>query len=152
MPYSFYASVRDGKQHGFLAGPFRSHTEALAALPAAKRRAHQVNFQSAFYGFGTCRVEGRMKPGLLNDDLGITTDPRGYARLTGPLRPAWQHELNKRITGVEWDEDKYFALEADRRKVEDYCQRRMIHSGCRNHLSTARMRRRYPHINNQEET
>jgi hypothetical protein len=150
MPY--YISIKDGPRHGFLAGPFRTHTEALALVDDARRVAQRVNrVQATFAGFGTCSGEF-FTPGVINDLLGVQIDPdTGYARIRGTLRSKYQLALHARITGVEWDKDYFDALEADRRKVEEYIQGRVRHSGCNGWLHTRRMQRRYPHINRQEE-
>jgi hypothetical protein len=149
MPY--YTSIRNGPRHGFLAGPFRTHTEALALVDDARYVAHRVNpLQVAFAGFGTCSGEF-FTPGVINDLLGVEIDAdTGYARIRGALRSKYQLALHARITGVEWDQDYFDALESDRRKIEEYIHGRLLHSGCNGWLHTRRMQRRYPHINRQE--
>lgn len=42
-----------------------------------------------------------------------------------------------------------FELQLDQRHVDDYVQRRIRHTGCRNLLRTTWMQKLYPHINNQ---
>lgn len=154
MPY--YTSIRRGSDYGFLAGPFRTHTEALALVDDARRMANRVRRdEAAFAGFGTARANNFVT-GRLNADLGIEIDPEtGYARICGALRSKYQLALHARITGPQTGRkhtDEYqWKLEADRRKINDYLFRRIRHTGSRNFLSTLEMQRRYPHINNQED-
>lgn len=74
-PGNYYASIRDGDnpaRFGFLAGPFKTHQEALDVLPRAKEKAIEVNVWAVFHGFGTCRLpEDFPNPpkGILNDLL-----------------------------------------------------------------------------------
>jgi len=148
MPY--YTSIKRGIYHGFLSGPFRTHQEALALVDDARHVANRINhMQAVFAGFGTCSGE-LFTPGVINDHLGVEIDPEtGYARIVAPLKYT-KLALEAYAAGVEWDKEKYFALESDQRKVEDYIERRIRHSGCRGWLSTPEMQQRYPHINNQE--
>lgn len=148
MPY--YTSIMEGPSFRFLAGPFRTHTEALALVDDARRVTQRVNHtRAAFSAFGTCSSDF-FTPGVINDQLGAEIDPAtGYARIRGALRSKYQLALHARITGVEWDSN-FDALEADRHKIEEYIHGRARHSGSRGFLHTRRMQRRYPHINNQE--
>ncbi len=76
-PGYYYASVRDPedtKKFGLLAGPFKTHQEALDIVSRAKDQAHKVNAWAAFYAFGTCRLpEDYPDPpkGILNDLLEV---------------------------------------------------------------------------------
>lgn len=67
---SFYASVRDGKRTGLLAGPFSTHAEALNWVEPARQMADKINPRAWFYGYGTLAVYSRAA-GRLNDLLGI---------------------------------------------------------------------------------
>ncbi len=50
----FYVTVRSGARVGWLLGPYVSHMTALAAIPRARRLAHDASpDQAAFAGFGT---------------------------------------------------------------------------------------------------
>jgi hypothetical protein len=69
MTNTYYVSVvRPEKPNDprLLAGPYTTHAEALAALPDAKSIALDLDYRSAFYAFGTLRIEGYVKPGILN--------------------------------------------------------------------------------------
>ena len=70
-PGAYYVSVVDAGQFGLLAGPFGDHPSALNMVDAARRKANDVDPRSAFYGFGTCRLERSVGPGVLNDLLKI---------------------------------------------------------------------------------
>jgi len=64
---NYYCSVKDGERIQLLLGPFKSHKKALLFLPKAKAKALEFYFWSAFYSFGTLRMESNFtKPGLLN--------------------------------------------------------------------------------------
>jgi len=147
MPY--YTSIKDGPRYGFLAGPFHTHQEALALVDDARHVAIRVNrVEAVFAGFGTCSGEF-FTPGVINDHLGVEIDPEtGYARIVAPLKYT-KLALDAYAAGVEWDLDRYLAMESDQRKVDDYIQRRIRHSGCNGWLSTPEMQQRYPHINRQ---
>lgn len=63
----YYVSVIDAARYGLLAGPYKTHQEALDAVPEAKRAAEKVDSFSIFYAFGTCKTpDGYDKPGVLN--------------------------------------------------------------------------------------
>ena len=71
-PGAYYVSVRDGERFGLLTGPFATHAEALAAVRATRVVAQAKDVKSAFYAFGTARLElgaPNLPPraGLLND-------------------------------------------------------------------------------------
>jgi len=76
-PGYYYASIRDSEKperFGLLAGPFKTHQEALDIVPKAKEISFEVSAWSVFYAFGTCRLpEDILNPpkGRLNDLLGI---------------------------------------------------------------------------------
>lgn len=69
----YYATVKDGNRSGFLAGPFRTHGAALAAVPAVKRLAQEANHRAHFYAFGTARIgTPSEKRGLFNGAIGYS--------------------------------------------------------------------------------
>jgi hypothetical protein len=72
-PREFFVSiVRSSTQHGLLAGPFATHAEALAMLPAARAEATRLDAWSDFDAFGTCSLPaGSRRRGVLNDNLGM---------------------------------------------------------------------------------
>lgn len=66
---NYYVSVRrDDGMHGLLLGPFRNdHARALAAVPAARAKAEEVDPRAHWYAFGTCRLAADfVTPGVLN--------------------------------------------------------------------------------------
>jgi len=72
QPGNYYVSVKDGQRVGLLAGPFKTHAEALAMADRAKAKANEVNPWSAFMAFGTLRMKDDYdKPGVLNALLGL---------------------------------------------------------------------------------
>lgn len=71
-PGSYYVSIKDGQKFGLLAGPFKTHAEALAMVDRAAAIAKEVDPWSAFAAFGTVRMaETYTKPGVLNEKLGL---------------------------------------------------------------------------------
>lgn len=70
---AYYVSVVDGGRYALLAGPFSTHREALDLVPVVREAAYQVDPRSAFYAFGTCRLERRLDlpAGVLNGRLGL---------------------------------------------------------------------------------
>jgi hypothetical protein len=57
-PGHYYVSAVDGGTHWFpMAGPFLTHQEALDLVDDVRRYAHEVNYRSVWYSFGTCRVD-----------------------------------------------------------------------------------------------
>ena len=77
-PGAYYVSVRDGERSALLAGPFATHPEALAAVRATRVVAQAKDVKSAFYAFGTARLElPTTRLGLLNEYLpGLRTGGR----------------------------------------------------------------------------
>ncbi|HEY6072490.1 MAG TPA: hypothetical protein VIV15_03640 [Anaerolineales bacterium] len=70
----YYVSCIDGPRTALLAGPFSSHTQALAKVEAAKTAAQEVDSKAFWYAFGTCRMEAvpyGWKVGILNERLGL---------------------------------------------------------------------------------
>lgn len=75
---NYYVSVVDGpKKFQVLAGPYKTHQEALALVPTVTRIAQDVDPRAAFYAFGTVAMKPDFtKPGILNDKI-ILTNPTG---------------------------------------------------------------------------
>ncbi|MGX9443883.1 hypothetical protein ACWX0K_15075 [Nitrobacteraceae bacterium UC4446_H13] len=70
----YYVSiVRDGRKRGLLAGPFATHTEAIANVPAARDEAYNVDPWAWWDLFGTCSLPRDLSnpTGTLNHRLGI---------------------------------------------------------------------------------
>ena len=67
----FYVDCVEGEKVAMLAGPYATHAEALAALPAVKIVAQQVDARAHWYAFGTCRTPNGWREGVLNHTLGI---------------------------------------------------------------------------------
>lgn len=73
---SYYVTVRSGPRVGWLAGPYRTHGAALAAVEGVKSAAHEVNDREATWAaFGTARRKtDHAKTGLLNARIGYQMD------------------------------------------------------------------------------
>ena len=70
----YYVSVvRSAKQRGLLAGPFRTHDEALAHVDRAKTLACEIDPWCDFDAFGTCSLPYKATNpiGALNRELAI---------------------------------------------------------------------------------
>jgi hypothetical protein len=70
-PYgaNFYVSVQDAGRTGLLRGPFKTHAQAIAAIPQAKKEAEAANSRAIFYAFGTVAMpHSYRKPGILDTD------------------------------------------------------------------------------------
>ena len=50
----WYVGVKDGKQHGFLLGPYSEPEEAEGNIKRAKALAREVDSFAHFYGYGLC--------------------------------------------------------------------------------------------------
>lgn len=74
----FYVSMRRGERTAYLAGPFTTHAEALALVPAAEREAIAIDPWAHFDAFGTCSlpVAANNPVGKLNDIIGISANIR----------------------------------------------------------------------------
>lgn len=69
----YYVSIiRDGRK-GLLAGPFATHTEAIANVSAARNEAYKVDPWSWFDLFGTCSLprDAKNPKGTLNKIMGL---------------------------------------------------------------------------------
>lgn len=67
----FYVSVVDGKRFAVVAGPFRTHPEALSMVDSAIEAGHKVDPKSHFYAWGTVKMKNGHREGKLNTQLGI---------------------------------------------------------------------------------
>lgn len=72
-PRDYYVSLRRGSRTALLAGPFDTHTEALALVERATAEANRIDEWSWFDPFGTCSMpRAPTNPvGKLNDRLGL---------------------------------------------------------------------------------
>ena len=69
-PGNYYVTVRDGTRHRFLLGPYKDdHATALAMVDEARRIAQELDRAAIWYAYGTARVTGYAKPGILNDHI-----------------------------------------------------------------------------------
>ena len=69
---NYYVSVIDGKRWRCLAGPFRTHSDALSMVPATCDKANELDVRAAFYAFGTVAMaQDYTEPGFLNEHLGL---------------------------------------------------------------------------------
>lgn len=71
-PYGarFYVSAADAGRTVLLAGPFRTHAEALDALPRTRTRAEELDPRGLFYAYGTVAMSrSYTKPGILNSEI-----------------------------------------------------------------------------------
>lgn len=69
-PGNYYATVIDGPNVGFLAGPFPRHVYAMACVGGASAAARKVNDRAGWYAYGTAKREQRT-PGILNDMIDV---------------------------------------------------------------------------------
>lgn len=65
----YYVSVVDGERYALLAGPFRTHEEALAHLGCAREHAYSVDPRAWWYAYGTCKCPNGHRAGILNKAL-----------------------------------------------------------------------------------
>jgi hypothetical protein len=67
-PGFYYVSVvRGAGDYRLLRGPFvNDHAGALAAVEAARYRAYDLDPRSAWYAYGTARLEADAGPGILD--------------------------------------------------------------------------------------
>lgn len=75
----YVTMVREGnpKRVAWLAGPFKTHEEAVAHVDRARAVAHEVDPWSEFDAFGTAsRQADHHPPGVLNEKLGLSADQR----------------------------------------------------------------------------
>jgi hypothetical protein len=69
----YYVSVQDGPKYGLLAGPFRTHQEALALVDVTKQEAFKANDRAVFFAYGTCKAPNGRREGLLNRQVSKQT-------------------------------------------------------------------------------
>ena len=73
-PGQYYVSAldKDTGRVGLLAGPFRRHEDALAAVARASQLAEDADWRAVWYAYGTVKMpESFSKPGLFNQKLGV---------------------------------------------------------------------------------
>jgi hypothetical protein len=67
---NYYVSVIDGPRFNLLAGPYKTHVEALAMLRPTQNLANKLVPQSWFYSFGTVAMKPECtRTGKLNEKL-----------------------------------------------------------------------------------
>lgn len=116
----FYVSVIDGARHGFLAGPFQTHDEALAKVDAARAAANEVDPRAWFYAYGTAKApDGYDRPGVLNDKLFKPTFCEWLAAKLGTTKWVVSQRLTPRLKAkgyaVAVSEVRFKRLEAEYR-------------------------------------
>lgn len=126
---AFYVTVKDGERFALLAGPFNRQGDALRMKASASNAASKIDPRAAWYAYGTSRVKsGPMKPGLLNEKLGLPTDgsritladpprkianPRIVLHGTGPAPCGWvKCSPRKNRPGCYAEESHFHPLEA----------------------------------------
>ena len=67
----FYVSVVDEPKFAVVAGPFRTHPEALNMVEPAIEVGRKVDPKSHFYTWGTVKMKDGHQEGILNEQLGI---------------------------------------------------------------------------------
>jgi hypothetical protein len=68
----FYVSARDAGRTVLLAGPFKKHADALAAVDKYKKRAHDVDPKAHWYSYGTVAMPRSFKEtGKLSPEMKI---------------------------------------------------------------------------------
>ena len=68
----FYVSIVDGPRFALMAGPFRTHQEALNLVDKANDIGREIDPASHFYGWGTVKMANGYRTGRLNKELGLT--------------------------------------------------------------------------------
>lgn len=90
-PMNYYVTVRDGdnaNRMGLLAGPFKTHDEALAMVEPASKAAIDNNAWNHFHSYGTSGLPlTHATPGLFNAKLGLgVPDHRNQPETQPPAR------------------------------------------------------------------
>lgn len=67
-PGSYYVSAVSDRSHWLMAGPYPTHAAALADVARARQISCDADPRGHWLGWGTCRVEGETKPGILNQE------------------------------------------------------------------------------------
>jgi len=60
----FYVSAIDGSKKYIIAGPFETHSRALAMVEPVRNRAYEINAKAWFMFWGTCSSETVIKTPL----------------------------------------------------------------------------------------
>ena len=67
-PGRYYVSCIDGPGYYLMAGPYATHTAAVAAKDTARRIAYDLDGRAWFMAWGVCRtLDNTNKPGILNE-------------------------------------------------------------------------------------
>lgn len=93
----FYVSIADAGKFAPVAGPFRSHPAAVAALPVARRIGADTDPRSVFYAWGTVKMKNGYREGKLTEQM-AAIDPK--------------------IRCGEWDYSEEHVREAARREAD----------------------------------
>lgn len=89
---NYYVSCVDGPRQALLAGPYKTHAEALSAIEPVRNVAYEFDPKSWFYGFGTMAMKTEYtKPGILN------------AHLAERLRVQELGKVRINVTGMQGD-------------------------------------------------
>ncbi len=67
----FYVSIIDGPKFNVVAGPFRTHQEAIGMVEPARKVGHNHDPRSHFYGWGTVKMADGHREGNLNRFLEV---------------------------------------------------------------------------------
>lgn len=67
----YYVSIVDGQKFNVVAGPFRTHQQAIDTVEPAKEVGRKVDPKSHFYAWGTVKLKTGHKEGCLNAHLNI---------------------------------------------------------------------------------
>jgi len=67
----YYVSIIDGDKHNLVAGPFKTHKQALDMVRPARIQGNKLDPKSVFYGWGTAKRENGYWEGNLNKFLNI---------------------------------------------------------------------------------
>ncbi len=85
----YYVSVADviandgtARRVGLLAGPFKTHQQALDRVQEAREIGEAADPWAHFYAFGTCKMKNGHTEGKLNSSIGI--EQKGNPPVTSP--------------------------------------------------------------------
>jgi len=67
----FYVSIIDADRFNAVAGPFKTHQEALDMVNPAIKAGGELDPRSHFYAWGTVKMVNGHKEGMLNEHLNI---------------------------------------------------------------------------------
>lgn len=67
----FYVSIKDAGKFNVVAGPFKTHQEALDKVDIAIKVGQETDPKSWFYSWGTVKIQNGHRDGCLNNKLGI---------------------------------------------------------------------------------